>query len=243
MKGYGPIPKICEVCQDPYLVKACREESARFCSIACTQEARKAGVVERGSRSKHHRIWTPEEDAIVRAHYLDKKSAGVAGLLRARSPAAIKERARRLGLSRTVRLWTEEEEAWLMAHSSQPLAKLRKRLKRGTSAIYERLYRLGGSRKSEDHYTGTQAALVLGVDSHKIEQWVSGGRLKATKLEHVGREDRGTWQIRPADLRQFVSENRTVIDVRMVDKHSFLDLVLGPPRGYERLGRSKDEAR
>lgn len=241
MKGYGTVQKTCEVCQDPYLVKAYRESTARFCSLACTREARTAGVLRPASRSKYHRRWTPEEDAVVRASYLIKGPQATAGLLRARTPEAVKEHARRLGLSKTVRLWTEEDEAWLLAHSTQPPAKLAKHLKRGLSAIYERLWRLGGSLKSEDHYTGTQADLVLGVDSHKIERWVASGKLKATKLLHVGRVDRGTWQIRPADLRQFVSENRTAIDVRMVDKHSFLDLVLGPPPGYERLGRRQGE--
>jgi hypothetical protein len=187
----------------------------------------RAGLASLGLRSssKHHRKWTPAEDAIVRAHYLDKGPGGVEHMLRARSYAAIKERAKVLGVSRVVRLWTPEEDAWLLRYSSLSLTKQMAHLGRGKSGIRQRLYQLGGGLLHADRYTASQAAQIMGVDPHKVDQWITSGRLKAAKLEGEDRAGRGTWQIKPSDLRDFCWQHRDTYDVRRVDKDAYLDLI------------------
>ena len=82
---------------------------------ACLTKGLRIGLPRRPHRGGKGEPWTPEEDAIVAALYGDEGAAGTAARLPGRTPAAVANRARRLGLaSKHYRRWTPEEDALII---------------------------------------------------------------------------------------------------------------------------------
>ena len=82
---------------------------------ACLTKGLRIGLPRRPHRGGKGEPWTPEEDATVAALYGDEGAAGTAARLPGRTPAAVANRVRRLGLvSKHYRRWTPEEDALLI---------------------------------------------------------------------------------------------------------------------------------
>lgn len=84
------------------------------------------------------------------------------------------------------------------------------------------------SRRFKDGYSASAAARIIGVDIKYITSRIFEGKLKASRrgsrrLSQQG----GDWHvIERADLRTFIIENIGSIDIRKVDKLSFVDLLV-----------------
>jgi len=93
------------------------------------------------------RHWTPEEDALLRAHHPEGGPAGVQAAGVNRTSAAIKERARKLNLTRHYR-WTPAEDELIERHYPRGGLKAVRAagVKRDADAIYARAMRLGVKR-------------------------------------------------------------------------------------------------
>lgn len=221
-----PAFNTCAACGDSYRVRPCKAAKSRFCSQPCTWDAQRRGITRPPSGpSRFSRRWTPEEDAIVRDHYLTKGARGIVHMLRARTKTAIKDRAVVLGVATTTRPWTPEEEAWLARNAQATQAEKVRKLKRSRGAIRQRLVRLGLGIANAESFTAAQAAQIMGVEPRKVAQWIRQGLLKAKQVECTGPTDRHLWQIRPADLRDFCKYNPGAFDIRKVDKIAFHDLI------------------
>jgi len=92
-------------------------------------------------------FWTPEEDALLRAHHPEGGPAGVQAAGVNRTSAAIKERARKLNLTRHYR-WTPAEDELIERHYPRGGLKAVRAagVKRDADAIYARAMRLGVKR-------------------------------------------------------------------------------------------------
>jgi DNA helicase HerA-like ATPase len=75
--------------------------------------------------------------------------------------------------------------------------------------------------------TRLDAAKLLGMDNKTICTWCIAGDLKATKrgTKRLVQQGGDTWSIQPADLRAFVIDNLERIDIRKVEKFSFVALI------------------
>ena len=76
-------------------------------------------------------------------------------------------------------------------------------------------------------YSGQGLAQALGIDSHVVTRWIKSGHLKV-QFRGTGRgEGQGgdIYLIREKDVRRFILEYPTEIDLRKVDQLWFLDLI------------------
>jgi hypothetical protein len=94
---------------------------------------------------------------------------------------------------------------------------------RTEAAIVVRLKRLGADRTDPDHLNANQLATVMGVDRKTVAAWITKGWLKAKRREATALDD--FWWIHRRDIRRFVVENVSAVDLRKVDKFWFVDLL------------------
>jgi hypothetical protein len=76
-------------------------------------------------------------------------------------------------------------------------------------------------------YCANGLAQALGIDSHAVSRWIRSGHLKA-KLRGTARGEKQNgdiYVILEKDVRRFILEHPTEIDLRKVDQIWFLDLV------------------
>lgn len=101
---------------------------------------------------------------------------------------------------------------------------------RSETSIVVKLKRLGISRVDPDNYTARGLATALGVDSKTITRWIDKGWLKATRRGTARVEVQGgdEWAIKTRDIRRFVTENASVVDLRKVDGVWFIEMLAGP---------------
>jgi len=145
---------------------------------------------------------------------------------------ALKKRARELGLARTKeKLWSEPELAILARYALMSDERIRLKLKaagyaRTVTAIHLKLRRMR-FKSDPDFYSGKGLADALGIDSHVVTRWIKSGHLKATFRGTARGERQGgdIYLIREKDVRLFVLEHPTEIDLRKVDQLWFLDLI------------------
>lgn len=101
--------------------------------------------------------------------------------------------------------------------------------KRTATAITVRAKRLDLSRReSRPRLSATQAARILGIDIKGITALCIAGTLPATKRDDARTPQQGgaAWDIRPSDLRRYISDQIASIDFRKVDKVALVDLLL-----------------
>src|ERR1035438_3220876 len=70
-------------------------------------------------------------------------------------------------------------------------------------------------------------AQALGIDPHAVTRWIKSGHLKA-KFRGTARgpqQNGDSYLIQEKDVRRFILENPTEIDLRKVDQLWFLDLI------------------
>lgn len=145
---------------------------------------------------------------------------------------ALKKRARVLGLARTKeKPWSEPELEILARHAWMSDERLRLKLKaagyaRSATAVHLKLRRMG-FKQDGSFYSANSLAQALGIDPHAVTRWINKGHLKA-KFRGTARgpqQNGDIYLIREKDVRRFILEHPSDIDLRKVDQLWFLDLV------------------
>jgi hypothetical protein len=145
---------------------------------------------------------------------------------------ALKKRARELGLARTKEVpWSEPELAILSRYAWMSDERIRLKLKaagyaRTVTAIHLKLKRMR-FKHDGSFYSANGLAQALGIDSHAVTRWIKSGHLKA-KLRGTERgphQNGDIYLIHEKDVRRFILEHPTDIDLRKVDQLWFLDLI------------------
>lgn len=145
---------------------------------------------------------------------------------------ALKKRARELGLARTKETpWSEPELVILARYAWMSDERIRLKLKAGgyvrtVTGIHMKLKRMR-FKCDPSFYSGKGLAQALGIDSHVVTRWIKGGHLKA-QFRGTGRgkgQGGDIYLIREKDVRRFILEYPTEIDLRKVDQLWFLDLI------------------
>lgn len=144
----------------------------------------------------------------------------------------LKKRARELGLARTKEQpWSEPELEILARYAWMSDERIRLKLKaagyaRTVTGIHLKLKRM---RFKEDvsFYSANGLARALGIDNHTVVRWIRAGHLKAKHRGTERTEQQGgdIYLIHEKDIRRFILEHPTDIDLRKVDQLWFLDVI------------------
>ena len=145
---------------------------------------------------------------------------------------ALKKRARELGLARTKEQpWSEPELDILARYAWMSDERIRLKLKaagyaRTVTGIHLKLKRM---RFKEDvsFYSANGLARALGIDNHAVARWIRAGHLKAKYrgTERTDQQGGDIYLIHEKDIRRFILEHPTDIDLRKVDQLWFLDVI------------------
>jgi hypothetical protein len=194
------------------------------------------GCAKVKSRRKH--VFTDRIDQLIREIYLNHRDANTRPGIRLLSKKvgvphwALKKRARELGLARTKELsWSERELEILARNAWMSDERIRLKLKvagyaRTVTGIHLKLKRMR-FKHDGSFYSANGLAQALGIDSHAVTRWIKSGRLKA-KLRGTARTEQQNgdiYLIHEKDVRRFILEHPTDIDLRKVDQLWFLDLI------------------
>ena len=136
----------------------------------------------------------------------------------------VKQWASRLGVARTKELpWSAKDVEYLTANYHRySLKTICRNLKRTRTAVILKAKRLR-IRKSGEGYTVRSLCLALGEDHHKIDGWIDQGLLNAARRQTTREND--FYYIREKEVRRFIIENPTKINVRRVDGVWLIDLL------------------
>jgi len=149
----------------------------------------------------------------------------------------VRRLAAQMGLARTkTPNWLPEEESYLEENYHRRLYKeIRRVLKkinggilRTQTAVVLKARRLKVSKGAEG-YTLRGVEALLGVDHHKIHQWINASWLLAKRRGTERKKIQGgdMWYFRPEDLRTFVINHPDEIDLRRVEKFAFIEFLAG----------------
>ena len=204
-------PDTASVCDDPYQGKAQPRRKYEF---------------------------TDQIDQLIREVYLNHRDAKTGFGIRPLAKKvgiphwALKKRARELGLARTKELpWSEPELAILSRCAWMSDDRIRLKLKaagyaRTATGIHLKLKRMRFKHDGSYH-SAYSLAQALGIDPHAVTRWIKSGHLKA-KLRGTARtpqQNGDGYLIQEKDVRRFVLEHPTDIDLRKVDQLWFLDVL------------------
>jgi hypothetical protein len=188
------------------------------------------------SRSKY--IFTDQIDQLIRETYLNDPAAKTRSGIRLLANKvgmphwALKKRARELGLARTKEPpWSEPELELLARYAWMSDERIRLKLKsdgyaRTVTAIHLKLKRMR-FKHDGSFYSANGLAQALGIDPHAVTRWIKSGHLKA-KFRGTARgpqQNGDSYLIHEKDVRRFILEHPTEIDLRKVDQLWFLDLL------------------
>jgi hypothetical protein len=194
----------------------------------------------RGARRQGRRkyTFTDQIDQFIREAYLsrpdNKTRPGISVLAKKVGIPhwALKKRARELGLARTKELpWSEPELEILARYAWMSDERIRLKLKaagysRTVTGIHLKLRRMK-FKHDPSFYSANGLAQALGIDSHAVSRWIKRGYLRA-QLRGTARGEQQNgdiYLIREKDIRRFIVEHPTEIDLRKVDQLWFLDLL------------------
>ena len=190
------------------------------------------------TRGRRKYIFTDQIDQLVREIYLNAPGAKTRPGIRLLAKKvgmprwALKKRARELGLARTKELpWDEPELEILGRYAWMSDERIRLKLKaagyvRTVTGIHLKLKRMR-FKHDGSFYSANSLALALGIDPHAVTRWIKSGHLKA-RLRGTARgpqQNGDSYVIQEKDVRRFVLEHPTEIDLRKVDQLWFLDLI------------------
>jgi AraC-like DNA-binding protein len=197
-------------------VRADSSLTAHLRQVACCDPGR----IKAQSRRKY--VFTDQIDQFIREIYLCSRYAKTRPGIRLLAKRvgmphwALKKRARELGLARTKELpWSELELAILSRYAWMSDERIHLKLKRMR-------FKHDGT-----FYSANGLAQALGIDSHAVTRWIKHGHLKA-KLRGTARTEQQNgdiYLIHEKDVRRFILEHPTDIDLRKVDQLWFLDLI------------------
>lgn len=203
---------------------------------------------DRANRIAHQ--WTEAEDLLLRKEWgavTSRKKSGhnVSWLAKkiGLSPQQCRSRAAHLGLARQQikekeKPWTEDEIELLhqtVHFSSKHQATLfrKKGFHRTQTALVVARQRFGVQvHESADAYSANGLARLMGVTTVATCGWIRRGWLKAkprtdaTDAFHGGVGDR--WLILPKDVRRFICDYISHLDLSAVDKYWLVDLLVDP---------------
>lgn len=183
---------------------------------------------------------TDDELTIIRNLY-DGKTVGINKIMRLTGHKYPRWYIRRIacdmGLAREMPAdWSEAEIEYLhKAHPKQGYVALRNGLmringgvSRSRTAIRLKTKRIGINKRSNG-FTLRMVENLLGADHHKIERWMRMNLLTAKRkgTERTAAQGGDMWHFEADDLRNFVINNPDQIDIRRVEKHTFIDLLAG----------------
>ena len=209
------------------------------CCPACPATIRPScdqGRAKIQSRRKY--VFTDQIDQLIREIYLNHRDAKTRPGIRLLAKKvgmphwALKKRARELGLARTKELpWSEPELEILARYAWMSDERIRLKLKaagysRTVTGIHLKLKRMR-FKHDGSFYSANGLAQALGIDSHAVTRWIKSGHLKA-KLRGTARTEQQNgdiYLIHEKDVRRFILEHPTDIDLRKVDQLWFLDLI------------------
>ena len=193
-----------------------------------------------GKKVRRHRkyVFTAQIDQRIREIYLSHPNAKTRPGIRQLAEQvgiphwALKKRARELGLARTKeKPWSEAELTILARYAWMSDEHIRLKLKasgyvRTVTGIHMKLRRMR-FKSDPNFYSGKGLADALGIDSHVVTRWIKAGHLRAQLRGTARSEQQGgdIYLIREKDVRRFILEHPTEIDLRKVDQLWFLDLI------------------
>ena len=196
------------------------------------------GVARNKLQGRRKYIFTDQIDQLIREIYLSQRDArtrmGIRPLAKKVGMPhwALKKRARELGLARTKELpWSEPELAILARYAWMTDERIRLKLKaagyaRTVTAIHLKLKRMK-FKQDGSFYSAYSLAQALGIDPHAVTRWIKGGHLKA-KLRGTARtpqQNGDSYMIQERDIRRFILDHPTDIDLRKVDQLWFFDIL------------------
>lgn len=224
---------ICEVCGRPGRGWRSEEQGPpRFCGNDC----KNIGMI--GQTLKHPKYTiTPEIHERIRKVYRNNTGNGeVAALARELGFPRwkVSRHAREQGwvpVQRKEPMWTEAETAQLQRLTRySPDVIQRKMAERGyrrsVNAIVNKIRRLN-MRKNISGHSSRDVAQCLGIDDHAVTRAIALGKLKATRrgTARTDRQGGDMWYILDQNIRKYVLEYLSEIDIRKVDKWWFVDLI------------------
>jgi hypothetical protein len=189
-------------------------------------------------RNRRKYIFTDQIDQLLREIYLNHRDAKTRPGIRPLAKKvgmphwALKKRARELGLARTKELpWSEAELAILARYAWMSDERIRLKLKaagysRTVTGIHLKLKRMR-FKHDGSFYSAYSLAQALGIDPHAVTRWIKSGHLKA-KFRGTARgpqQNGDSYLIQEKDVRRFILEHPTDVDLRKVDQLWFLDYV------------------
>ncbi len=190
------------------------------------------------TQSRRKYFFTDQIDQLIREIYLNHRDAKTRPGIRPLAKKigmphwALKKRARELGLARTKELpWNETELAILSRYAWMSDERIRLKLKaagysRTVTGIHLKLKRMR-FKHDGSFYSAYSLAQALGIDPHAVTRWIKSGHLKANfRGTARGPQQNGdSYLIQEKDVRRFIVEHPTDIDLRKVDQIWFLDLI------------------
>lgn len=177
---------------------------------------------------KYH--WTAEQDQLLKERYNSqpRRIDELARALPMYPRWAIKKRAAVLGIARTKEpRWTKTDKTflakWLPRRSIDWIAR---KLNRTVTAIALKAKRLKIT-KSGNGYTACNLAFGLGVDDHKVTQWIQKGLLTAARRQtrRHGGQNGDYWYIDQPDIRDFIKNNPDEVSFRNADKRFLIRIL------------------
>lgn len=211
------------------------------------QQAAKLGLSaprKQSGKPRQRHIITPEMEETIRKEW---------ALLNGKKRGEVAELAERLGLDRWVLSKTATRLGLTMPHKKEPpwtkaeielMSKVplhdphrcaeifrEHGFRRSETAITVKAKRLDLSRRAtREELSATKAAKMLGVDGKTMTRWILEWGLPATKRadKRLPQQGGSSWDIKPADLRQWIIDHLEYIDLRKVEKFEFVDLLVSP---------------
>jgi hypothetical protein len=183
-------------------------------------------------------VFSDQVDQLIREVYLSHRDTKTRPSIRVLAKKvgiphwALKKRARELGLARTKELpWSETELGILARYAWMSDERIRLKLKaagysRTATGIHLKLKRMR-FKHDGSFYSAYTLAQALGIDPHAVTRWIKSGHLKA-KFRGTARgpqQNGDSYLIQEKDVRRFILEHPTDIDLRKVDQLWFLDLI------------------
>ena len=190
------------------------------------------------AQSRRKYVFTDQIDRLIRESYHNRQNERTRFSVRALAKKvgmphwALKKRARELGLARTKELpWSERELEILGRYAWMSDERIRLKLKaagwsRTVTGIHLMLKRMR-FKHDGSFYSAYSLAKALGIDPHAVTRWIKSGHLKANfRGTARGPQQNGdSYLIQEKDVRRFILEHPTDIDLRKVDQIWFLDLI------------------
>ena len=192
--------------------------------------------------------WTPEQDRLLKERYNSqpRRIDELAGALPMYPRRAIKRRATVLGIARTKEPnWIKKDKRflarWLPRRSIDWIAK---KLQRTATAVVLKTKRLKIT-KSGAGYTACGLAFGLGVDDHKVAQWIQKGLLAATRREtrRRGGQNGDYWYIDPREIRDFIKNNPDEVSFRNADKRFLIRILTTQDRARPKTQRENKKGK